>query len=319
MINKIILVTGGTGSWGIGLLEKLIKEDVKEIRVLSRNKFLKLEANEIFKNHKIKFVIGDIRDKEILKSALKDVNIVFHLAALKHVPICEEHPFEAIRTNILGTENIVEEAIVTKVEKVIYISTVAESSSTYGLTKAIGEKIVLNANNKSHNTKFCVLRSGNVLGTEGSVIPIFKKQLEMGKDIMLTHRDMNRFFISLDNAVENLIEISKITNGGEIFIMKMKSFKIIDIAEIMLKIYGTNKNRIIETELRAGEKLSEVLITKEEGENIYELDNKFYMLLPKDYTEKNLRRVYIGKYSSDKAKINKDEVEKILKANNYIA
>lgn len=319
MINKTILVTGGTGSCGIRLLEDLIKENVREIRVLTRNEFSQVEANKILKNPKIKLVVGDIRDKEILKLAMKDVNIIFHLAALKYMQICEEQPFEAIKTNILGTENIVEESILSKVEKVIYISTVTESASTYGLTKAIGEKIVLNANNKSHCTKFCVVRSGNILGTEGSIIPIFKKQLEMGKDIMLTHREMNRFFISLDNAIKNLIEICKITNGGEIFITKMPSFRIIDIAEIMLKTYGTAKNRIIETKLRQGEKLSEVLITKEEGENAYELDNKFYVLLPEIYNRNSLEKVDIGKYSSDKVKVNKDEVERILKANNYIA
>ncbi|MEG1002682.1 MAG: polysaccharide biosynthesis protein [Clostridium sp.] len=325
MKNKIILVTGGTGSWGVELVKQLIDRDAKEIRVLARNEFLQYEMSEIFKNSKVKGVIGDIRDKDLVRQAMVDVDIVFHLAALKHVPICEEQPFEAIKTNVIGTENIVDCAIAENVDKVIYLSTdkVSEPSSTYGLTKAIGEKIVINANSRKGNTKFSVLRSGNVLGSNGSVIPLFKKELEEGKDITLTHRDMNRFFVSLNESVDYLIDVCEVTKGGEIFIMKMPSFKIVHIAEIMLEACGTGTNKIIEVGPRPGEKLDEVLITKEEGEKIYDFSERFYAILPNGYKEKyNLDHIVkrpIGRYSSDKAIIEKSKVREILLKNNYIA
>ncbi|MGL6174614.1 MAG: polysaccharide biosynthesis protein [Cellulosilyticaceae bacterium] len=324
MKNKKVLITGGTGSWGIELVRQLMNQDIEEIRVLARNEFLQFEMSEIFKNPKVKCIIGDIRDRESIRSAIEGVEIIYHLAALKHVPICEDQPLEAIKTNVLGTSNVVEEALIAQVKKVIYLSTdkVAEPSSTYGFTKAIGEKIVLNANGRSEKTQFSILRSGNVLGTHGSVIPVFKRQLEMGQPLKLTHREMTRFFISLEDAVKRLIEVGEVAKGGETFIMKMPSFKILHIAQVMLKAYGKGEEALVEIGPREGEKLSEVLITKEEGEGLYDFNEYLYMLISpqSNWNQEtySLNKEKVGRYSSDEAIVSKEEVEYILRFNQYI-
>ncbi|WP_142287195.1 polysaccharide biosynthesis protein, partial [Bacillus thuringiensis] len=204
MYNKAILVTGGTGSWGNELIRQLLKETPREIRVFSRNETAQFEMQQKFANHdNLRFIIGDIRDREALVSACKGVQYVFHLAALKHVPVCEYQPDEAIKTNINGTQNVIEAAIQNHVEKVIYVSTdkAADPSNTYGMTKAMGEKLIIHANLQSSKTKFICVRGGNVLGSSGSVVPLFKNQIKEHARIGITDFDMTRFFLTIEDAV----------------------------------------------------------------------------------------------------------------------
>lgn len=284
MRGKIILITGGTGSWGEALIKQLIDEEVAEIRVFARNEGMQFDTATKFNHIKIKSIVGDIRDRKSLLDACRGVDIVFHLAALKHVPICEIQPLEAIKTNVLGTQNVIDTAIMCKVEKVVYVSTdkAVDPSSTYGFTKALGEKIIIQANEKSITTKFSCLRSGNVLGSNGSVIPVFKKQIEQEGIIKITDKRMTRFFIPTEEAIETLIKVTQISRGGEIFIMKMPAIKITDIAEVIGETYGEGEIKIVEIGKRPGEKLSEELLTEGEKEMVYDVDDDFYMIVPND-------------------------------------
>lgn len=322
MREKIILITGGTGSWGEALAKRLVEEEAKEIRIFARNEAVQFNLAHQIKSERIKTIIGDIRDKKSLLEACRGVDVVIHLAALKHVPICESQPLEAIKTNVIGTQNVIDVASVCKVKKVIYMSTdkAADPSSTYGFTKALGEKIVLQANNTSTYTKFICLRSGNLLGSNGSVIPVFKKQLEQEGQLKLTDKRMTRFFVPIEHAIELLLKVIRRGNGGEIFVMKMPAFKIYDIAQIILESYQKGEGNLIEVGARPGEKLEEVLITALERENAYDWDEDFYVIGSKGEKERALskRRQKVETYSSKTALINREEVKKILFENGFL-
>jgi FlaA1/EpsC-like NDP-sugar epimerase len=202
--NARILITGGTGSWGQTLTQMLLeKYNVKEIIIFSRGELQQVLMQRKFKNEKLKFVIGDIRDYESIKFATKKVDYIFHLAALKHVPICEDHPQEAIKTNINGTTNIVNASIENNVKKVIDVSTdkAVEPINSYGMTKAVGEKLIIQGNELSDYTKFVCIRGGNVMGSNGSVIPFFVEQIKTGGPITITDLRMTRFFLTLEEAI----------------------------------------------------------------------------------------------------------------------
>lgn len=238
MLNKIILITGGTGSWGHELIKQLLEKSPKEIRVFSRNETVQFEMQQQFINDdRLKFIIGDIRDKDQLVYACQGVHYVFHLAALKHVPVCEYYPYEAIKTNIHGTQNVIEASTQTQVEKVIYVSTdkAADPSNTYGMTKAIGEKLMVHANIQTKKTKFICVRGGNVLGTSGSVVPLFKQQIKRSSQVGITDANMTRFFLTVEDAVGLLFKAVYQGRGGEIFVMKMPACKITDLAEILIE------------------------------------------------------------------------------------
>lgn len=322
MREKIILITGGTGSWGEALAKRLVEEEAKEIRIFARNEAVQFNLAHQIKSERIKTIIGDIRDKKSLLEACRGVDVVIHLAALKHVPICESQPLEAIKTNVIGTQNVIDVASVCKVKKVIYMSTdkAADPSSTYGFTKALGEKIVLQANNTSTYTKFICLRSGNLLGSNGSVIPVFRKQLEQEGQLKLTDKRMTRFFVPIEHAIELLLKVIRRGNGGEIFVMKMPAFKIYDIAQIILESYQKGEGNLIEVGARPGEKLEEVLITALERENAYDWDEDFYVIGSKGEKERALskRRQKVETYSSKTALINREEVKKILFENGFL-
>ena len=203
--GKTILVTGGTGSWGQELTKKLLAQSPKEIRIFSRNEFLQVNMKRLFDHHEaLKFVIGDVRDYQSVNDAMQNVDYVFHLAALKHVPVCEFQPGEALKTNVSGTENIIRASISNRVKKVIDVSTdkAVEPVNFYGMTKSFGEKLMIRANDNSDSTRFVCIRGGNVLGTNGSVVPIFKKQILENKDVTLTSKAMTRFFLSVSEAID---------------------------------------------------------------------------------------------------------------------
>ncbi|MFC7394170.1 polysaccharide biosynthesis protein [Scopulibacillus cellulosilyticus] len=324
--NHTILVTGGTGSWGQETVKQLLFQNPKEIRIFSRNETLQVEMEQQFGNHhQLKFIIGDIRNQEELIEACKGVDIVYHLAALKHVPICENHPSEAFKTNVHGTQNVIEAAIKNNVRKVVYLSTdkAADPSNIYGMTKAIGEKLMIYANTKSVMTKFICVRSGNVLGTSGSVVQVFKNQINNSRQIGITDRRMTRFFLTMEQAVKFLFKATKIGKGGEIFVMKMPSIKIDDLAQVLIDESGYKNIKIKEVGIRPGEKLNENLFSESESTRTKYFNHHYFVILPtirieglKDYSA--YENVNLHGYSSEMAPMTKKEIKEMLRSGDLL-
>lgn len=317
--DKIILVTGGCGSIGSEIVKKLLSFEPKQLRVLdvSEESLFHLE-NELKNYNNIRFLIGDIREKDRVKFAMKDANIVFHAAALKHVPLCEYNPYEAVKTNIVGTQNLIECAREEKVEKFISISTdkAVNPINTMGATKLLSEKIVLGGSTGTLKTKFSCVRFGNVLRSSGSVIPTFEKQILNDEPITITSKEMTRFFMSIEQAVNLVLKSGKISEGGEIFILKMPSLKIVDLAEALIKKHD-KKVEIKIIGKRPGEKNHEVLITEEEAEFITELDDMYVLkkniLVPHLIKIQNKGNISIKEYNSNNVKLlSKEEIIEIL-------
>jgi FlaA1/EpsC-like NDP-sugar epimerase len=239
--NKIILISGGSGSWGHVLTEQLLKQEPKKIIIFSRGELAQVNMERKFMNDKIEFIIGDVRDTVSVDIVFsRGVDYVFHLAALKHVPICENMPIEAIKTNITGTINLVQAAIKYKVKKFIDVSTdkAVAPSNLYGMTKAVGEKIVLQANNLTNDTHFSCVRGGNVLGSNGSVVPHFINQIKKQNRITITNNDMTRYFLTLNDAIKLLFQATSRCVGGEIFVTKMPAAKILNVAKVIWNYYN---------------------------------------------------------------------------------
>ena len=272
--NKTILITGGVGSFGQEFAKIILKEhNPKSVRIYDNRELGQVEMERDIKDPHLRFFIGDIRDTNRLHRAFNGVDIVVHAAALKHVPICEYNPIEAIKTNIDGTVNVIDAAINNGVQKVILISTdkAVQPVNLYGATKMVAEKLFVQGNSYSgdRKTMFSVARYGNVIGSSGSVVPLFKKQKEMG-EITITDEAMTRFWITLDQGVKFVVKCIENMKGGEIFIPKIPSTKITDLAEaiapgVRRKIIG----------IRPGEKIHEVLLTAEESRNTTEFDEYF--------------------------------------------
>jgi len=314
--NKSIFVSGATGSWGNELVKQLLQfHNPKEIIIYSRGEFAQVSMERKFNNKKLKFMIGDIRDYNRLNECMNNVDFVFHLAALKHVPVCEENIDECIKTNILGVQNIVDCAINNNVKMVLDLSTdkACNPVNVYGISKSLGEKIIIDANNNK-NTKFVCIRSGNALGTSGSVIPHFIEKAKNNEIIPITDINMTRFVIPLKEAINLVLEISHECIGGEIFALKMSSVKIIDIANVLWKFYNPKdemKQDIIGT--RQGEKLNETLVSEQEIFRAVEKE-KYYLIYPNGILKKPDLIRNLKEYSSDNADIlNENEVMALLK------
>ncbi|MBM7586933.1 FlaA1/EpsC-like NDP-sugar epimerase [Bacillus pakistanensis] len=325
--NKTIMVTGGTGSWGHELVAQLLDKGPKEIRIFSRNETGQVSTKQKFENNpKLKFVIGDVRDKEAVLEACEGVDYIFHLAALKHVPVCEFQPLEALKTNVIGTQNIIEAAIAKEVEKVINISTdkAANPSNFYGFTKAMGEKLIINANVLTNKTKFVCVRGGNVLGTNGSVIHVFKHGIKYKSKIGITDKKMTRFFLTIKDAIKLLFKATYESHGGEIFVMKMPTCKILDLAQVLIDEYADGEVMIEESGIRPGEKLHEILLTEFESHNTIAYDNEYFVILPtipidglKEYY-KDFAKVDLDTYSSSDNIISYDEIKAMLKDGGFL-
>ncbi len=279
--NATILITGGTGSWGTELVLQLLPFDPRKIIVFSRNEDRQVTMRREITDKRLTFHIGDIRDKEALLRVLHGVDFVFHLAALKHVPVCEEHPLEALKTNVNGTQNLIDAAITARVKKVIHVSTdkAVDPANFYGFTKAIGEKIVIDANENSVGTKFICVRSGNVLGTNGSVLHLFIDQIKQNKEVTITDKRMTRFFLTQADAIKLLLKAATDGDGGEIFVLNMPACKITDLAEVLIRYYGRNV-KMTETGLRPGEKRFEVLLSDKEILLTVHYNQDYFVVLP---------------------------------------
>ena len=326
--GKKILVTGGTGSLGQALTKKLLDLDAETVRIFSRNESKQIEMESSFDDKRLRFFVGDVRDSERLFSALEDVDIVFHAAALKHVPKIEYNPFESIKTNVIGSQNVIDNSLKQDVEKVICIGTDKAVSplNTYGATKLLMEKLFVSANNyvnpQKHRTKFVAVRYGNVLGSSGSVIPKFIDLIKKGKPITITDLKMTRFTITMDEALEFILNATETGKGSEIFIPKLKSYEMSTLIETLKELLGEVKQEI--TGIRPGEKLHETLINNDEIRYAWNINDMYMLTNPhhKLFNTKELSELYKGieevknltTYSSDiTEKIKKDELkEKIM-------
>lgn len=312
--NKTILITGGTGSFGSRFISTILKKfpKIKKIIVFSRDELKQFDMSQnIKKNYqeKMRFFLGDIRDKDRLMMALNGVDYVIHAAALKQVPTAEYNPFEFIKTNIIGAQNLIEACIAKNVKKVIALSTdkAAAPLNLYGATKLCSDKLFVSANNITgkKNITFSIVRYGNVLMSRGSVIPKFIELTKLKKKLIITHPEMTRFNITLDYGVNFVISSLINSIGGEIFVPKLPSFKIIDL----LKCFNVGKNFKI-TGIRAGEKLHEEMITLSDSYNTIE-SKKFYIILPHDGKSFSDNRKSIYQY------IKKFSAKKLLKPFSY--
>ena len=325
--NKIILVTGGTGSFGSAFVDYLIKKKInfKEIRIFSRDEKKQDDFRKKIKISKVKFFIGDVKDIDSVDTAMKNVDFVFHAAAYKQVPSCEFYPMEAVKTNILGTENILRKAIDNKVKKVICLSTdkAVYPINAMGISKAMMEKIAISKSLLSKNlTSICITRYGNVMASRGSVIPLFVDQIKNNKPITVTSLNMTRFLMSMDKALELVFYALKNGKNGGIYVQKTKSTTILNIVNALKIIFKKPKHPIKIIGYRHGEKEYESLLTREESSKA--IDRGKYFYVPGDNRDLNYDLFYrIGNkttsrysdYNSNNVEIlSVKEVEKTLRA-----
>ncbi|MFD1137748.1 polysaccharide biosynthesis protein [Paenibacillus urinalis] len=325
--NQRILVTGGTGSWGHELIRQLLTMNPREVIVYSRGESSQVTMSREFEDERLKFCIGDIRDKDALVAACRGIDYVYHLAALKHVPVCEDQPYEALKTNVIGTQNVIEAAVENQVKKVIYISTdkAANPSNFYGMTKAIGEKLIVYANLLHSSTAFVTVRGGNVLGTNGSVVHLFKDQIRNKGMVSITDMRMTRFFLTLRDAISLLFKASIESVGGEIFVMTMPTCKIVDLAEVLIEDAGVPGVQIVERGTRPGEKIHEILMSEFESRTTVVYDDQYLVILPTlnlpvlKERYKDSEPVTFSSFSSEFNLMTKEEIREILQRGGVLA
>ena len=327
--NQKILITGGTGSLGTALTTKLLKTDVDTIRIFSRDELKQSQMESQFNNDRLRFLIGDVRDKERLEKAVEDVNMVIHTAALKQVPVIEYNPFEAIKTNVQGSQNLVEACLNKNVEFALAIGTDKAVSpfNTYGATKLLMERLFVSANyyKGSHKTKFSCVRYGNVLGSRGSILPTFIEQITSGKKITITDPNMTRFNITIDQALDLIFRVIKNGHGGDVHVPKLDAYRVGDMKDVVLDLMDC-KNEEESIPVRIGEKFHETLINEHEIRNTYENQDNDYVIfenqLTKDHSETipgAKKTTLTMEYSSDKVQATpKEELKEILIKQNLI-
>lgn len=295
--NKTVLVTGGTGSFGKSCIKRILQDDqINKVIVFSRDELKQFEMQSIFKSPKIRYFLGDVRDFQRLKQATDGVDVIIHAAAIKQIPAAEYNPMEAIKTNIIGAENIVNVAIANGVEKVLALSTdkAANPANLYGATKLCSDKLMVAGNILAgkHPTRFAVVRYGNVLGSRGSVIPFFQEQQKLGV-LPITDIRMTRFWLTIEEGVQFVLDSLERMQGGEIFVPKIPSFKVIDVAKVVAPDTPT---KIIG--IRPGEKLHEVMITEDDSNFTVEFEKYYAILAPflieSNFYSKNGSKVPFG-------------------------
>jgi len=287
--GKKILITGGTGTIGRALTRRLLTENPAVIRILSRDEHKQFEMQQELQNYdNIRYLIGDVRDADRVLRAMEDIDYVFHLAAMKHVPFCEYNPFEAVKTNVIGTQNVIHAAIASNVKRVLFTSTdkAISPTNTYGATKLTAERLISAAeyHKGPRKTVFCSVRFGNVMGSRGSVIPLFVRQILEERRVTVTHPDMLRYMMTPSQAVGLILRANEMAYGGEVFVLKMPVVRLGDLAEIVIeetkRQFGISE--AIRTDiigLRPGEKMVEELMTADEAEAAMETRD-MYILQP---------------------------------------
>jgi UDP-N-acetylglucosamine 4,6-dehydratase/5-epimerase len=292
--NKILLITGGTGSFGNAVLKRFLQTEIKEIRIFSRDEKKQDDMRQFYNNSKIKYYIGDVRNYDSINGAMKGVDYVFQAAALKQVPSCEFFPLEAVRTNVLGCDNVLNAAVENNVGRVIVLSTdkAVYPINAMGMSKALSEKVMVAKSRNLNGTGivFCGTRYGNVMASRGSVIPLFVEQIKKGNPLTITDPNMTRYMMTLEDAVDLVIFAFKNGNPGDIFVQKSPAATIEVLAKALLKLYGSNNPiKIIGT--RHGEKLYETLVNREEMVKAEDLGN--YYRIPADTRDLNYNTYFL--------------------------
>jgi len=323
--NKTLLITGGTGSFGNAVLNKFLNSDIREIRIFSRDEKKQDDMRRKYQNEKIKYVIGDVRSENSLNQAMVDVNYVFHAAALKQVPSCEFYPMEAVKTNVIGTENMLNSAIKNNVEKVICLSTdkAVYPINAMGVSKSLMEKVFVAKSRIKSKTVIIGTRYGNVMASRGSVIPLFQDQILNNRPITITDPDMTRFMMTLDNAVGLVLFAFKNGKTGDIFVQKAPSTTIENLAEALRKIYKSNV-KIKNIGIRHGEKIHETLLSREEKLVSEDIGN--YFRIPADnrnlnydkYFSKGMKNIDVEEFNSyNTRRLNENELIELLASIGY--
>jgi UDP-N-acetylglucosamine 4,6-dehydratase len=320
--NKVLLVTGGTGSFGNAVVSKFKDTEIKEIRIFSRDELKQDNMRNLYKNEKLKFYIGDIRDKNSVNDVVRNVDYLFHAAALKQVPSCEFHPMQAVKTNIVGTENVLNSAINAKVKKVIVLSTdkAVYPINAMGISKAMMERVAVAKGRNISDTMIAVTRYGNVIASRGSVIPLFINQLKSGAPITITDPKMTRFMMSLDQAIDLVIFAFENGESGDIFVQKAPAATIEVLAKTLQDIFSRPDHEIKTIGTRHGEKLYETLLTKEEMVKAFDMGN--YYRIPADTRDLNYNQYFdegenviteSSEYHSHNThRMNKEELTQVL-------
>jgi UDP-glucose 4-epimerase len=320
--NKTLLITGGTGSFGNAVLRRFLTTDIKEIRIFSRDELKQDDMRKFYNDDKLKFYIGDVRDKNSIDDAMRGVDYVFHAAALKQVPSCEFYPMQAVKTNILGTENILNSAIAKSVKKVIVLSTdkAVYPINAMGISKAMMERVAVSKARNVTQTMIAVIRYGNVMASRGSVIPLFINQIRCGDPITITNPKMTRFMMSLDQAIELVLFAFENGKSGDIFVQKAPAATIELLANTIKDIIGRPKHAVKTIGTRHGEKLYETLLTKEEM--VKAIDMGEYFRIPADTRDLNYNKFFeegenvlteAGEFHSHNThRLNKEELEELL-------
>ena len=322
--DKTVLITGGTGSLGQALTKQLLQTDVKTIRILSRNENKQVTMESQFDDKRLRFFIGDVREISRLFKAFEGVDVIFHAAALKHVPVVEYNPFEGIKTNVIGSQNVIDACMHEKISVATCVGTDKAVSplNTYGATKLLMEKLFVAANpywnSEETKTKFIALRYGNVLGSSGSVVPKFIKQIREKQKITITDPNMTRFSLTMNETLDFILESTFLGKSSEVFVPKLRAYSIMDLKDALVELVGEAQEEVIS--IRPGEKLHETLINADELRYTWEFDNKYIIFSP--FREINeIKAAYPGikklemsdSYSSNLVeKISKNELKKII-------
>ena len=320
--NKILLITGGTGSFGNVVLRKFLDTDIKEIRIFSRDELKQDDMRKYYNNDRLKFYIGDVRDKNSIDDAMRGVDYVFHAAALKQVPSCEFYPMQAVKTNVIGTENVLNSAINAGVKKVIALSTdkAVYPINAMGISKAMMERVIVAKGRNVKDTMIACTRYGNVMASRGSVIPLFIDQVRNGKSITITDPNMTRFMMSLDDAVDLVLFAFENGESGDIFVQKAPAATVELLANTMKNILGKPDHEVKTIGTRHGEKLYETLLTKEEM--VKAIDMGEYYRIPADTRDLNYNQFFeegeeiiteAGEYHSHNThRLNEEELTELL-------
>ena len=320
--NKVLLISGGTGSFGGAVLKRFLTTDIKEIRIFSRDELKQDDMRRFYNNDKLKFYIGDVRDKNSIDDAMRGVDYVFHAAALKQVPSCEFYPMQAVKTNVIGTENLLNSAIAAGVKKVIALSTdkAVYPINAMGISKAMMERVIVAKGRNVKDTMIACTRYGNVMASRGSVIPLFIDQVRNGKSITITDPNMTRFMMSLDDAVDLVLFAFENGESGDIFVQKAPAATVELLANTMKNILGKPDHEVQTIGTRHGEKLYETLLTKEEM--VKAIDMEKYYRIPADTRDLNYSKFFeegeevvteAGEYHSHNThRLNEEELTGLL-------